>query len=95
MTLICMSEWQKMLMTVRHGRIKCFNLREGSADCWSREMEVVVLELMVDPIYQIFINDVTTISLDSLADPQINWIEISINSMSMTQRRSFNWIDHN
>jgi hypothetical protein len=44
---------------------------------------------------QIFINDVTTISLDSSADPQSNWIEISINSLSMTQRRSFNWIDLN
>jgi len=44
---------------------------------------------------QIFINDVTTICLDSLADLQINWIKISINSVSMTQRKSFNWIDLN
>ena len=49
---------RRMEKAVGDGRIKCFNMREGPADgdqdlnCWMRELEDVVREIMEDPIFK-------------------------------------------
>jgi hypothetical protein len=49
---------RRMEKAVEDGRIKCFNMREGPADgdqdlnCWMRELEDVVREIMEDPIFK-------------------------------------------